>query len=154
MTYLTIRTITYLDFIHHNITFISYLSYMACCIISCHTSHKEHNICMVHLCLYYAQFILNLLSLLILLMGPLHECTYRARDHRLTLAIVQPDLVRVGTTQATLLAILFSFHLVMSYLILLSYKISWTCFVMTYIHTYVLKIIHNVLHKLTLTYHT
>ena len=87
-------------------------------------------------------------------MGPLLECTYRARDHGLTLAIVQPDLARVGTTQATLLAILLSFHLVMSYLILLSYKISWTCFVMTYIHTYVLNIIHNMLHELNITYHT
>ena len=79
---------------------------------------------MVHLCSIYAQFILNLLSFLILHMGPLLVCMYRARDYGVvgaakpfpTQTIVQPDLTRVGTTQA--IARHLSFHHVVSYLIL------------------------------------
>ena len=62
---------------------------------------------------------LNILSFLNLLWAPYHECRYRARNYGVvgaakpfpTQTIVQPDLTRVGPTQASLLAIILICHL-------------------------------------------
>ena len=51
-------------------------------------------------------------------MGPLHQCPYRAHNYGVvgaaspfpTQTIVQPDFSRVGTTQASLLAIILPLH--------------------------------------------
>ena len=109
--------ITFLNFIHHIITYISS--------------------CMVHLCSFYAQFILNLLSFLILHMGPLLVCMYRARDYGVvgaakpfpTQTIVQPDLTRVGTTQATCSPSYFSScRVILDLIILIRFREHASCF--------------------------
>ena len=67
--------------------------------------------------LYYASLLY--FHSLSCLWAPYHECRYRARNYGVvgaakpfpTQTIVQPDLTRVGPTQASLLAIILICHL-------------------------------------------
>ena len=97
-------------------------------------------LCFIILLLFFLYSCIIFFHLLFYLWAPYHECLYRARNYGVvgaakpfpTQTIVQPDLTRVGTTQASLLAIMLTCSYVILDLVLIICEHASWC------HTYII----------------